>query len=147
MSWYPMKILVLGGPNLNLLGRREPEVYGSDTLEDIEKYIKNSFLNVSLSSIWKQSNSEAELIGWIQSAKNDGFSAIVINPAGLTHSSVSLYDALKFFDGKKVEVHLTNTYKREEFRKIKITSGASDGIIEGFGKKSYKLAFQYIIEN
>ncbi len=142
-----MKVLVLGGPNLNLLGSREPEIYGSDTLEDIEKYIINSFSNESFSSVWKQSNSEAELIGWIQSAKQDGFDAIVINPAGLTHTSVSLHDALKFFDGTKVEVHLSNTYKREEFRKTKVTSGASDGVIEGFGKKSYKLAFHYILGN
>lgn len=142
-----MKILVLGGPNLNLLGQREPEIYGADTLEDIEKYIENSFSNVSFSSTWKQSNSEAELIGWIQSAKAEGYDAIVINPAGLTHSSVSLHDALKFFTGKKVEVHLSNTYKREEFRKVKITSGASDGVIEGFGKSSYKLAFHYILGN
>lgn len=142
-----MKILVLGGPNLNLLGRREPEVYGTDTLEDIEKYIVGSFSNVSFSSTWKQSNSESELIGWIQNAEKDGFNAIIINPAGLTHSSVSLHDALKFFKGKKVEVHLSNTYKREEFRKVKITSGASDGVIEGFGKNSYKLAFHYILGN
>jgi len=142
-----MKILVLGGPNLNLLGRREPEIYGMDTLEDIEKYIEESFSEISISSTWKQSNSEAELINWIQSAKDDGFSAIVINPAGLTHSSISLYDALKFFDGIKVEVHISNTYKREDFRKVKITSGASDGVIEGFGKTSYKLAFHYILGN
>jgi len=140
-----MKILVLGGPNLNLLGCREPEIYGSDTLEDIEKYINNSFSNVAFSAVWKQSNSEAELIDWVQCAKVDGFSAIVINPAGLTHSSVSLHDALKTYDGIKVEVHLSNTYKREEFRKIKITSGASDGIVEGFGKQGYKLAFHYIL--
>ncbi len=142
-----MKILVLGGPNLNLLGQREPEVYGSDTLEDIEKYINQTFSEESFSSVWKQSNSESDLIEWIQSAKQDGFDAIIINPAGLTHTSVSLHDALKFFEGRKVEVHLSNTYKREEFRKVKITSGASDGVVEGFGKKSYKLAFHYILEN
>ena len=142
-----MKVLVLGGPNLNLLGKREPEVYGSDTLKDIENYINESFSGNAFTSVWKQSNQESELIEWIQQAESNGFEAIIINPAGLTHSSVSLHDALKFFNGKKVEVHLSNTYKREEFRKVKITSGASDGVIEGFGKKSYKLAFHYILEN
>ncbi len=142
-----MKVLVLGGPNLNLLGKREPEVYGSDTLKDIERFITDSFKGETFSSVWRQSNQESELIEWIQQAEADGFEAIIINPAGLTHSSVSLHDALKFFNGKKVEVHLSNTYKREEFRKVKITSGASDGVIEGFGKNSYKLAFHYILEN
>lgn len=142
-----MNVLVLGGPNLNLLGQREPEIYGSETLEDIEKYINQTFSNESFSTVWKQSNSESDLIEWVQSAKKDGFDAIVINPAGLTHTSVSLHDALKFFEGTKVEVHLSNTYKREEFRKVKVTSGASDGVVEGFGKNSYKLAFHYILGN
>lgn len=142
-----LKILVLGGPNLNLLGKREPEVYGKDTLRDIENYVKDSLKNFSFSCDWRQSNNEGELIDWVQSAKSDGFDAIIINPAGLTHTSVSLHDALKFFDGPKVEVHLSNTYKREEFRKVKVTSGASDGVIEGFGKKSYLLGFKYLLEN
>lgn len=141
-----MKILVLGGPNLNLLGQREPEIYGSETLEDIKNYIEESFSNDEHTTQWFQSNSESELIEKIQQAKENNFDAIVINPAGLTHSSVSLHDALKFYDGIKVEVHLSNTYKREEFRKVKITSGASDGVIEGLGKYGYKLAIQYILE-
>ena len=141
-----MKVLVLGGPNLNLLGQREPEVYGSDTLKDIENFVKNSFSDEVFDSVWKQSNQESELIEWIQQSQANGFDAIVINPAGLTHTSVSLHDALKFFEGIKVEVHLSNTYKREEFRKVKITSSASDGVIEGLGKYGYKLAFQYILD-
>ena len=139
--------MVLGGPNLNLLGEREPEVYGKDTLKDIEDYINKSMTGLSFEAQWRQSNSEAELIEWIQTAQKDGFDAIIINPAGLTHSSVSLHDALKSFKGQKVEVHLSNTYKREEFRKVKITSGASDGVIEGFGKRSYLLGFKYLLEN
>lgn len=142
-----MKVLVLGGPNLNLLGTREPEIYGKDTLKDIEDYIKGSFKEPNFSCDWRQSNNEGALIDWIQSAQTDGFDAIVINPAGLTHTSVSLHDALKSFNGPKVEVHLSNTYKREEFRKVKITSGASDGVIEGFGKDSYLLAFRYLLES
>ncbi|MAF77326.1 MAG: 3-dehydroquinate dehydratase [Halobacteriovoraceae bacterium] len=140
-----MKVLVLGGPNLNLLGQREPEIYGSDTLKDIENFVNSSF-GEEFVSVWRQSNDESELINWIQDAKSEGFEALVINPAGLTHTSVSLHDALKFFEGTKIEVHLSNTYKREEFRKVKITSGASDGVIEGLGKYGYKLAFQYILD-
>lgn len=141
-----MKILVLGGPNLNLLGEREPEVYGKDTLKDIENFVNSSLENFSYEAEWRQSNSEADLINWVQKASSESFEAIVINPAGLTHTSVSLHDALKSFNGKKVEVHLSNTYQREEFRKTKITSGASHGVIEGFGKYSYLLAFKYLLE-
>lgn len=142
-----MKVLVLGGPNLNLLGTREPEIYGHDTLKDIENFIAKKFASKSLDATWKQSNSEVDLINWVQVANTEGYEAIVINPAGLTHTSVSLHDALKSFNGKKVEVHLSNTYKREEFRKVKITSGASDGVVEGFGKESYKLAFYYLLDS
>lgn len=141
-----VKILVLGGPNLNLLGDREPEVYGKDTLGDIEKYVDKSLSSISFESDWRQSNSEADLIGWIHSASTDGFDAIIINPAGLTHTSVSLLDALKSFKGEKVEVHLSNTYTREEFRKTKITSAGSRGVIEGFGKDSYLLAFKFLLK-
>lgn len=141
-----MKILVLGGPNLNLLGQREPEVYGKDTLEDIENFINEKLKTFSFESIWRQSNSESDLIDWIQSAEKEKFDAIVINPAAYTHTSVAIYDALKSFNGKKLEVHLSNTYAREDFRKTKITSGASNGVIEGLGKNSYLLAFKYLLE-
>ncbi|MCR9206094.1 MAG: 3-dehydroquinate dehydratase [Halobacteriovoraceae bacterium] len=139
-----MKVLVLGGPNLNLLGTREPEIYGLENLSVIENYIQGSFKGIE--SDWRQSNSESDLINWIQDADSEGFKAIVINPAGFTHTSVAIHDALKSFPGKKCEVHLSNTYKREEFRKVKITSSASDGVIEGFGKHSYFLAFKLLEE-
>ena len=139
-----MKVLVISGPNLNLLGHREPEIYGKDTLSDIEDFINNSHPRNAFNSEWRQSNSESEIIKWIQEANNENFEAIIINPAGLTHTSVSVHDALKSFKGIKLEVHLSNTYKREEFRKVKITSAASDGVIEGFGKYSYFLAFKYL---
>lgn len=141
-----LKILVLGGPNLNLLGQREPEIYGKDTLKDIEDYVNSSLSSKSFESTWRQSNDEGEIINWIQAAEKEGFEAIVINPAAYTHTSVAIHDSLKSFNGKKVEVHLSNTYQREEFRKVKITSGASDGVIEGFGKYSYLLAFKYLLE-
>jgi 3-dehydroquinate dehydratase-2 len=141
-----MKILVLGGANLNILGQRQPDIYGSETLKDIEEFVGNSFKGKGLESVWRQSNAESDLIGWIQVAKEEGFQAIVINPAAFTHTSVAIYDALLSFEGEKIEVHLSNTYRREEFRKNKVTSGASLGVIEGFGKYSYLLAFSYLIE-
>jgi len=140
-----MNVLVLGGPNLNLLGTREPEVYGKDTLKDIELFIEKSFEKRGFVIEWFQSNSESKLIEKIHESI-DKQDSIIINPAGLTHTSVSLYDALKAFQGTKLEVHLSNTYQREDFRKQKVTSGASDGVIEGFGKMSYFLAFQYLLE-
>ncbi len=142
-----MKILVLGGANLNILGSRQPDVYGSETLEDIQNFIQKSFIEKGIESVWRQTNAESELIDWIQAAKEEGFDGLIINPAAFTHTSVAIYDALLSFDAPKIEVHLSNTYKREEFRKIKITSGASLGVIEGFGKYSYFLAFNYLAEN
>ena len=141
-----MKILVLGGPNLNTLGTRQPEVYGSETLKDIQQFVQSSLEDKSVESEWRQSNSESQLIDWIQGANREGFEGIVINPAAFTHTSVAIYDALLSFEGVSVEVHLSNTYKREEFRKTKITSGASVGVIEGFGKYSYVLAFNYLVK-
>lgn len=141
-----MKVLVLNGPNLNLLGTREPEIYGRDDLEGIQAYIESSFPQGSFEMLWRQSNSESDLIAWVQGAGKENYEAIIINPAGLTHTSVSLYDALKIFEGVKLEVHLSNTYRREEFRRQRITTGASDGIIEGLGKQSYKLAFHYLFD-
>jgi 3-dehydroquinate dehydratase-2 len=144
--WYHMKILVLGGANLNTLGTRQPEVYGSETLKDIQEFVEESVKEKDFKAEWRQSNAESDLIDWIQAATSEGFNSIVINPAAFTHTSVAIYDALLSFEGTIVEVHLSNTYKREEFRKTKITSAASLGVIEGFGKHSYLLAFNYILE-
>ena len=138
-----MKLLILNGPNLNLLGSREPDIYGTESLKGIEKKTMSSCENID--AAWRQSNSENELIGWVQTAEKDGFSAIVINPGALTHTSLALRDALANFNGMKVEVHLSNTYKREKFRKTKLTSAVCDGIIEGLGSKGYKLAIDSII--
>lgn len=144
-----MKILILNGPNLNLLGTREPDIYGSQSLEDIakdtQKAISGDFKQVNCE--WRQSNSELVLVDWVQNAEKDGFKAIVINPAAFTHTSVALCDALRLFSGKKVEVHLSNTYKREMFRKTKLTSGACDAVVEGFGAIGYQLAVRSILES
>jgi 3-dehydroquinate dehydratase-2 len=138
-----MKLLILNGPNLNLLGSREPEIYGTESLKDIE--LSTMKIHNKVEAAWRQSNSENELISWVQNANNEGFSGIIINPGAFTHTSVALRDALANFSGVKVEVHLSNTYKREKFRKTKLTSEVCDGIIEGLGSIGYRLAIESIL--
>ncbi|MEC8265524.1 MAG: type II 3-dehydroquinate dehydratase [Pseudomonadota bacterium] len=136
------KILVINGPNLNLLGNREPEIYGSKTLTDIEKECKAKFDNLEL--IFNQSNSESEIIEYIHSSKN--FSGLIINAGAFTHTSIAIHDALKAIKIPKVEVHISNIYSREEFRKKSFISPAVNGIIAGFGTDVYKLAITSIIQ-
>ena len=130
-----MKILVLNGPNLNLLGTREPEIYGSMTLKEIEAYTKNKLKDISMD--WYQSNLEGELIEKIQNADSLGYSAIIINPAGYSHTSVAILDALKTFKGLIAEVHLSNVYKREQFRQTMLTAQASTIIMGGLSHRVY----------
>jgi len=137
-----MKILILNGPNLNLLGTREPTIYGGETLSDIKAKIDDLVLRKNFKVDVRQSNLESELISWVQNAEAEGFDAMIINPAAFGHTSVALRDALATFQGRKVEVHLSNTYKREEFRKSKLISSVCDGVIEGFGSMSYLLAVE-----
>ena len=137
------KILVISGPNLNLLGKREPEIYGKLSLENIYINMKKMIGEKKFQLVCKQSNSEAEIIDWIQDAY-DRFNAIIINAGGYTHSSISIRDALKHFDGFKIEIHMSNIHAREEFRKTSLLSGVSSGIIAGFGDKSYYLALKAI---
>lgn len=132
-------ILVLNGPNLNLLGAREPEIYGSDNLQDIEAYCQSK---LAVTASWMQSNSEAEIIQALHGAvgKYDG---VVINPAAFTHYSYALRDAVAAVMGmglRVVEVHLSNPHAREEFRHKSVLSGVVSGTIAGFGKDSYLLA-------
>ena len=136
------KILVINGPNLNLLGNREPEIYGSKTLTDIEKECKAKFDNLEL--IFNQSNSESEIIEYIHSSKN--FSGLIINAGAFTHTSIAIHDALKAIKIPKVEVHISNIYSREEFRKKSFISPVVNGIIAGFGTDVYKLAITSIIQ-
>ena len=139
-----MKILVLNGPNLHLLGQREPEIYGKETLEDIETLLSSSFSDQEIS--FKQSNSEAELITWIGAAptKYDG---IIINPAAFTHTSLGIYDALKAISSTVpyVEVHLSNTHQREEIRQKSLTASACIGQIMGFRSYGYVLGLQALV--
>ncbi|HJU61582.1 MAG TPA: type II 3-dehydroquinate dehydratase [Candidatus Binatia bacterium] len=139
------KILVLNGPNLNLLGKRQPEIYGRLTLEQIGKKIQAlpKELDVEV-EIW-QSNSEGELVGWIQDAPKQ-FGAIVINPAAYTHSSVAIRDAITAAGIPTIEIHISNIYKREEFRKQSYIAGAAVGQITGFGVQSYLLGLRAAVE-
>jgi 3-dehydroquinate dehydratase II len=139
------KILVLNGPNLNLLGKRQPEIYGRLTLEQIGKKINALAKELGVEvEIW-QSNSEGELVGWIQEAPKH-FSAIVINPAAYTHSSVAIRDAITAAGIPAVEVHISNIYRREEFRKHSYIAGAAVGQITGFGMQSYLLGLRAAVE-
>jgi 3-dehydroquinate dehydratase-2 len=140
-----MKIMIINGPNLNMLGVREPKVYGSETLAHIEKLVKTRAKQLDVYVEVRQSNSEGELVNMVQDLSSKGYGALIINPAAFTHTSVALRDALATFDGKKVEVHLSNTYKRESFRKVKLTSAVCDSVIEGFGFKGYLLALESLV--
>ena len=131
------KILVINGPNLNLLGDREPEIYGNKTLKDIENECKTEFNKIDLT--FYQSNSESEIIDYIHSSHK--YFALIINGGAFTHTSIAIHDALKAVKiPKKIEVHISNIYSREEFRKKSFISPVVDGIIAGFGTNVYKLA-------
>jgi 3-dehydroquinate dehydratase II len=131
------KFLVINGPNLNMLGQREPHLYGSETLADIKDYTHKQLAPYNFVCDWYQSNIEGEIVDRIQKAAEDKIDALVINPAAYSHTSVAILDALKILTVPIIEVHLTNTHHREEFRATKLTAKASTIIIEGLGKKSY----------
>jgi 3-dehydroquinate dehydratase-2 len=135
-----MKFLVLNGPNLNLLGKRDPAIYGSETLADIESRLHEQFPDIEFEFF--QSNHEGELIDAIQNAREGSIDALIANWGGFTHSSVAIHDALKLLEIPKVEVHLSNIHAREEFRERSITGKAMDGIITGFGVDSYLLGVE-----
>ncbi len=137
-----MKIAILNGPNLNLLGKREPEVYGTQTFEDYFEILKNKFPQIELT--YYQSNIEGELIGKIQEL---GFSydGIILNAGAYTHTSIGIGDAIKAVTTPVIEVHISNTYARESFRHQSYISGNAKGVILGFGLKSYDLAIQSFI--
>ena len=137
------KIIIINGPNLNLLGNREQGIYGNSSLEDIRKETLIKSSEVNLECFFSQSNSEGELINLIQSAGMD-YDGLIINPAAFTHTSVALLDALRSVNKPKIEIHLSNIYTREEYRKKSITSEAVNGVICGFGANSYILAIEAI---
>ncbi len=134
-------IYVLSGPNLNLLGTREPEIYGRDTLEDVRQRCEARAKALGREIVFRQSNHEGELIDWIQEARAKA-SAIVINPAGYGHTSIAILDALKAAELPVVECHLSNPAAREEFRRHTYVSLAATGLVSGFGAASYELAVE-----
>lgn len=139
------KILVLHGPNLNLLGTREPDVYGHDTLEAIDQRLKERGRKAGVEVTSFQSNAEAPLIERIHAAKSDETACIVINPAAFTHTSVALRDALAAVAIPFIEVHLSNVHAREPFRKHSYFSDLAIGVVAGFGAMSYELALEAAI--
>ena len=141
-----MKILVLNGPNLNLLGTREPEVYGTDSLEDIENSLQSLASKNSMNIDFYQSNSENELIEKLHKAKQDSVDYIIINPGAFTHTSIALRDAFLGVDIPFIEVHISNIYSREEFRKKSYLSDISKGLITGLGVAGYEFALLSILQ-
>ncbi len=135
------KVLILNGPNLNMLGTRQPEVYGTATLADIEAACQARAPALGLAVECRQSNSEGELIGWIQAARNEA-QAVIINPGAYSHTSVAILDALLAVDLPIVEVHLSNIHRREEFRHHSYVSKAAQGVICGFGARGYIMALE-----
>jgi 3-dehydroquinate dehydratase-2 len=138
-------VYVLNGPNLNMLGHREPEIYGTETLEDLAKRTGARAKSLGLTIDFRQSNSEGELISWIQEAREMA-AGIVLNAGGLTHTSVALLDALQASGLPVVEVHLSNIFRREEFRHHSYISLAASGVICGLGGKGYELAMEAMAE-
>lgn len=130
-----MKILIVNGPNLNLLGTREPEIYGNISMERVLKDLKTKFEAHEIS--YYQSNVEGEIINRLQ---ENNFEALIINPGAFSHYSFAIADCLKNISQPKIEVHISNIYKREEFRQKSVTAANSDGILSGFGIKGYELA-------
>ena len=133
-------ILILNGPNLNLLGQREPEIYGTTTLAEIEQLCRNVAGEVSID--FRQSNDEGELVTWIQQAQAE---AIIMNAAAYTHTSVAIHDALKSYDGRLIEVHLSNPHAREAFRHQSYLSSLSEAVICGLGAQGYKVAIEHLL--
>lgn len=132
-------IHVLNGPNLNMLGMREPEIYGEETLNDIEQRCAARANAAGRRLVFRQSNHEGELIDWIQAARTEA-AALVINPAAFTHTSVAIHDALKLLDCPVIELHLSNTHAREPWRRHSYVSPVATAIIAGFGPLGYELA-------
>ena len=132
---------VLNGPNLNLLGKREPHIYGHETLADVEAACRKVAAEVGLEIRFLQSNAEYQIIDWIHEAR-DIAAGIVINPAAFTHTSVAIFDALSAFEGPVLEVHISNVHRREAFRHHSYVSLRADGVIAGFGTEGYTLALR-----
>lgn len=138
-------ILVLNGPNLNLLGLREPDVYGHASLADLEAACADTAAELGSSVQCRQSNYEGQLIDWLHGAVEDGFAGVVLNPGGFSHTSVALRDAIAGITLPVLEVHLSNVHAREAFRHASVTAGACVGVIAGLGFDGYRLAIRNLV--
>ncbi|WP_442753404.1 type II 3-dehydroquinate dehydratase [Methylocystis sp. JAN1] len=139
-------VYVLNGPNLNLLGKREPAVYGTATLDDIREKLEERCKARGVSLVFRQSNSEGDLVTWIQEAGEAG-APVILNAGAYTHTSIAIHDAMKGAKAEVIEVHLSNVHARESFRHRSYISPAARGVILGFGPLSYYLALEAILEN
>ncbi|MBN2707056.1 MAG: type II 3-dehydroquinate dehydratase [Deltaproteobacteria bacterium] len=135
-------LLIIHGPNLNLLGRREPEIYGTQTLEMINQETIRKGRDLGLTLSCRQSNHEGEIIDWLQQAEEQGFSGVIINPAAYTHTSIAIRDAIAAIRLPVIEIHLSNIFSREDFRRKSLTGAVCRGSICGFGPISYQLAVE-----
>ena len=140
-----MKVLFINGPNLNLLGTREPEIYGRTTLADIEAQVRARAVELKVAVDFRQSNQEGELVNWVQEAKSK-FQVIVINAAAYTHTSIALRDAISAVGVPTIEIHLSNIHAREEFRHKSLIASVCKGQICGFGAKSYILGLEAAVD-
>ncbi len=139
------KILIINGPNLNMLGSREPETYGTQTLSDIKKLCTEKSKSLNLQIDFRQSNHEGQIIDWIQEAK-DIFSGIIINAAAYTHTSIAIHDALKLLDFPIIELHISDPKRREEFRHNSYIESIASAVISGHGSKGYEMALEKLSE-
>lgn len=144
-STVPRRVYFINGPNLNLLGTREPEIYGYDTLDDIAARCREIGAGMGLDIEFRQSNHEGQIVDWIQEAIN-GAEAIVINAAAYTHTSVAIHDALRSYPGYTVELHISNPHLREAFRHVSYVSTAADAIVAGLGVVGYELVIPMVRE-
>ncbi len=136
-------VFVLNGPNLNLLGKRQPHIYGRETLQDVERDCRALAGSLKLELRFHQSNREYEIVDWIHEAREEA-GGLIINPAAFTHTSVAILDALNAFDPPVIEVHISNVHKREEFRHRSFVSLRADGVIAGCGTQGYQLALRRV---
>ncbi|PCK85270.1 type II 3-dehydroquinate dehydratase [Rhizobium sophoriradicis] len=136
-------IYVLNGPNLNLLGKRQPHIYGHETLADVEASCRRLASELGHELRFQQSNREYEIIDWIHEARENG-AGIVINPAAFTHTSLAILDALNTFEGPVIEIHISNVHKRESFRHHSFVSHRADGVIAGLGTEGYQLGIRRV---